>query len=805
MMLAMDPGTMALALLGVLMAVVVGAVLFVMLLIPLFKALGWLISRVYRFIAGEIGDIFRTIGAVLLAFFYIVAIVANIVITRWSAAMHYGRAFQSELRTAGACLYRIALGHPLRLLGLSGMTEGFERRLPEVVRAAPGADTPGPRTGQFEGYQIVGSLAGGGSGAKLYIATPDTVKSAAFSRAGLRDVGQVVVKSFSLAEGSSLPQIVRESRSLDAAKRMGLILDHELTQHRFHYVMRYVPGDSLSVVTRRLHAASPADGLNEPQLRLAVGYACDLVRTLSQYHRGGLWHKDVKPDNIIVDGGANPTAHLVDFGLVSSLRSAMTLTTHGTEYFRDPELVRQALKGVKVHEVDGARFDIYAAGAVLFSMLEDSFPAHGVLSHVNKRCPDAVRWIIRRAMTDYDKRYPTADVMLADLRAVARAADPYAVKPVELPSMAEHDEADESQVSVAAHSPIPPLAAAAAIGVAAAGVQAAAHAGAAGIGAAANAAAAPINNGPRHAPRLRMVNWWSGRAQVDPSAPPGSPQDFAAQAGQFAEESVRDARKLAHEVWSGVRAGLGHNAPSPASPATPWSPPMGPRRPAHAQLESARARMAAARERAQKRMSSHGRRPASPIAGMGGVVAAVAVFFAVLAIIVGFSLKSSPAPIAPLPTNVWVNGEEVNADTLMTTALPRTIPSNLRVLVINDIRLPWSDTTTQRLSELMASFAHADITPLGEVPSGSTDKAQVDTAAEVRFVLDADQVPVDSIAAHARIEAWFASHPNDADAIVWIVPPAVPGAQPRLRTFVPHEAQASPRTAIITHALVPTY
>ncbi|MCP6440745.1 hypothetical protein NL474_30330, partial [Klebsiella pneumoniae] len=77
-------------------------------------------------------------------------------------------------------------------------------------------------------------------------------------------------------------------------------------------------------------------------------------------------------------------------------------TTHGTEYFRDPEMVRLALRGVKVQEVDGAKFDLYAAGAVLYSMIENSFPAHGVLSPINKRCPEALRWIVRRAMADYD-------------------------------------------------------------------------------------------------------------------------------------------------------------------------------------------------------------------------------------------------------------------------------------------------------------------------------------------------------------------------------------------------------------------
>ncbi|MCH7792939.1 MAG: hypothetical protein IID31_11760, partial [Planctomycetes bacterium] len=173
-----------------------------------------------------------------------------------------------------------------------------------------------------------------------------------------------------------------------------------------------------------------------------LGYIDDLISTLDTYHQGGLWHKDVKPDNIIVDG---THAQLVDFGLLTSLRSSLTLTTHGTEYFRDPEMVRMALRGVKVHQINGAKFDIYGAGAVLYSAIENSFPAHGGLSHITKRCPEALRWIIRRAMTDYDKRYESAAAMLADLRVVAGAAEPFAVKPVDLPSMKGHVGAENAE------------------------------------------------------------------------------------------------------------------------------------------------------------------------------------------------------------------------------------------------------------------------------------------------------------------------------------------------------------------------
>lgn len=340
-----------------LIAIPVGIVAVLYLVVPLFKAIGWLCRQVGQFVFGEISDALRIVGAIITQIVLVPMILGSIVIGRWSAAGHYGRAISSEIRTLGLCVYRMAIGHPARLLCLTALTDGIEKRIPEVVAAAPGADRPSAkRAGQFAGYRIVGSLPGGGSGGKLFVAEPDELRLAGFARGGATDVGQVVIKVFSLKDGSSLPQIVRESRALEAAKKLGLVLEHELTNERFYYVTRFVPGESLGIVTQRLHALSGgAEGLDPSQLGRALGFAGDLLQTLDMYHRGGLWHKDVKPDNIVVDGRS---AHLVDFGLVTPLRSGMTLTTHGTEYFRDPEMVRLALRGVKVHQVDGAKFDI---------------------------------------------------------------------------------------------------------------------------------------------------------------------------------------------------------------------------------------------------------------------------------------------------------------------------------------------------------------------------------------------------------------------------------------------------------------
>lgn len=463
-----------------------------------FGFIGLVFTNIFTFIGSTVTDTLRLIGAILAAVMFAPLTVLAIVIGRWSRAKHLASAFSMECHAGFRSIYRLFIGNPARLLGLSSALEGVEKRVPEAMAAAPTSDKPNKkRTGTFDGYQIIGSLKGGGSGGKLYIAEPNEIKQAGFTKRGM-DVGQVVIKVFSLRDGSSMPQIVRESRALDAARKLGLVLEHELTADRFFYVMQYVPGESLSAVTKRMHSLSPREGLDDSQLKHTIGYADDLLTILDIYHHSGLWHKDVKPDNIIIDGKHGMAkAHLVDFGLVTPLRSAMTLTTHGTEYFRDPELVRQALRGVKVHQIDGSKFDVYAAGAVLYSMIENSFPAHSGLSQISKRCPDALRWIVRRAMAEYDRRYPSAAAMLADLRVVMLADDPFTVKPVDLPSVKLGDNVEPAPIP----EPMP------AYGVS--------HAGSP-IPPASPAGPQPAQGDQRVGrPKVNIVGWWSGKYAVN--------------------------------------------------------------------------------------------------------------------------------------------------------------------------------------------------------------------------------------------------------------------------------------------------
>ena len=779
-------GPVLLIILGVIVAIPLGVFLIIYLLVPAMKGIAFLFKHLWRFVSGMVYDLLRFIGAVVTSIVLVPLTIVNVLVGRWSASAHYGKAIGGEVRNAFLCLYRVAIGHPFRFLGLGAITEGIEKRLPQVVAYAPTADLPSKRTGQFDGYKIVGSLASGGSGGKLYIAEPDAIKQAVFARAGRPDVRQVVIKSFSLRDGSSLPQIIRESQSLEAAKRLALVLDHELTKDRFFYVMEYVPGQSLAALTTQMHAASgDSHGLDTPALRAALGYTSDLLRTLDTYHKGGLWHKDVKPDNIIVDG---VRAHLVDFGLVTPLASAMTLTTHGTEYFRDPELVRLALKGVRVHEVDGTRFDIFAAGAVLYSMIENSFPAHGVLSQISRRCPEALRWIVRRAMTDYDKRYRSAGEMLADVDVIRRAADPFAVRPIDLPSMRaglEEIEApapDAAQVAFArAASPVPPP-------IPGAGVAAAAIGAGMGAGVAAGK------------PKFKIVNWWSGRYETD--AVPGVQPTPVGPAQQQINDAVREVDQAVREAGSVFRHAAAPYLGGMATPAARRDArPARVSRSADEQLKSARARVQARRDAAQARVSRR-RREKGDYSNKpnAGVIVATLAFLGVCGGLFTLVLREarmesatpSPEPIisyngvriAPMlvtageqpgiTVEAGADGSrvfEIGAPTPIPPVAPIAPDQKIsgRALVIVNLNKPLSKEFTDSIASITARLAAIGLDVQGDYPGNSATpeqlSSQLDLTARALAAAGSIGAPIEEN--HTNLQGWLSGE-RETDIVVWI-------------------------------------
>ncbi len=765
----------------ILSAIGLAAVTF--LLSKLFGITLLVLRNIFRFIGEEVTDTLRLVGAVLASILFAPLVVLSVVIGRWSASKHYSGALMGELRAATRCVYRICIGNIARLFGVSKALEGVEQRVPDMMAAAPTRDKPSKkRVGIFEGYTIVGSLKGGGSGGKLYIAEPDDVKRAVFAKRKLGEVDQVVIKVFSLKDGSSLPQIVRESRALDAARSLGLVLEHEMAPERFFYVMRYVPGESLSVVTQRLHSLSGISGLENDHLKSVMSYSEDLLVALDTYHHAELWHKDVKPDNIIVDGhDQDARAHLVDFGLITPMRSAMTLTTHGTEYFRDPELVRQALRGVKVHQIDGSKFDIYGAGAVLFSMIENSFPAHGGLSQLTKRCPEALRWIVRRSMAEYDRRYPSAAVMLADLRVVLAAEDPFTVKPIDLPSVSQGDVAAAEQVqSISApefempvsfgRSPVPPAQAA---------PQANPHGGSP-VGVPAGARVGR--------PKAVLSSWWSGKYNV---------QGSASGAQRVADEPALRGMGNVHRAKANVQAHVDRVAP-PLRDVTD-------RKPAAQQVKDARKRAHQMRNRAGKRTSSNRKRkndysntPGAAVVFAG--LLGMAVLFA--GTVVGFAMftpvfhsqnaqataVSPTPPMAPMNPDdeqdsisignikisfgddgvVTLNTHDEDEHVDIECSIDGLGMVDAKVLMVPMLAQPIEPEVLTQLQEGLGQLRSKGMTILGDLILDEEDEFVIEQTAELANAIGS--IPVDSPEYIIKVQQWLKNKSFDGVLVLGAEP-----------------------------------
>lgn len=127
------------------------------------------------------------------------------------------------------------------------------------------------------------------------------------------------------------------------------------------YVMPFVDGETLRVRLAR-EGCLPVD--------TAVTLAREMSDALEHAHRSGIVHRDVKPENVLLQGGH---AMIADFGIALALERAggerLTKTgiTLGTPQYMAPE--QAAEKAV----VD-ARADVYALGAVLYEMLTGESP-----------------------------------------------------------------------------------------------------------------------------------------------------------------------------------------------------------------------------------------------------------------------------------------------------------------------------------------------------------------------------------------------------------------------------------------------
>src|SRR5438067_3774241 len=197
-----------------------------------------------------------------------------------------------------------------------------------------------------------------------------------------------------------------------------------------YFVMAYVDGESLAARLKRRERLPP-----EEARRIMM----ETADALGAGHALGIIHRDVKPDNILLEGSRGRTV-LTDFGIAKALTSTTgpgTLTATGvaigTPHYMSPE------QAAGDREIDG-RSDIYSLGVVGYQMLAGELPFSAptvpgiLLKQITEQAPnlkdrtptcpeDLSSCVMRSLEKEPEARWPTADALRRALE--SRSAPPY--------------------------------------------------------------------------------------------------------------------------------------------------------------------------------------------------------------------------------------------------------------------------------------------------------------------------------------------------------------------------------------------
>ncbi len=188
-----------------------------------------------------------------------------------------------------------------------------------------------------------------------------------------------------------------------------------------YITMEYVPGEDLKSTILRVGHLS---------MGKAVSIAKQVCEGLMEAHRLGVVHRDLKPQNIMIDKEGN--VRIMDFGIARSLiKKGITGTglIIGTPEYMSPE---QA----EMKEVD-QRSDIYSLGVILFEMVTGRVPFEGetplsvAMKHkseeppdpreINAHVPEGLSRVILRCMEKKrENRYQQAEALLSELSRVEK-------------------------------------------------------------------------------------------------------------------------------------------------------------------------------------------------------------------------------------------------------------------------------------------------------------------------------------------------------------------------------------------------
>jgi serine/threonine protein kinase len=211
-------------------------------------------------------------------------------------------------------------------------------------------------------------------------------------------------------------RFTREARSLARLNHPHIVMvfDFGMAGGLFYFTMEFVDGKNLRQLLQAGELTPDA----------AVRIASEVCDALGYAHGEGIVHRDVKPENILLDRRGR--VKIADFGLaklVGRTPADLSLTgareVMGTVHYMAPEQTEGS------HQVDH-RADLYSVGVVLYEMLTGELPL-GRFAPPSHKAPvderlDAV--VLRALAREPEQRYQDADDLKAEVDRIAAGDAP---------------------------------------------------------------------------------------------------------------------------------------------------------------------------------------------------------------------------------------------------------------------------------------------------------------------------------------------------------------------------------------------